>query len=499
TLMSVDVGTVFNGIGYTGFQPPDTIGASGYNYVIEMVNLTMRYYDKGGNQLLSTSLTSFFSPLGGVLQGSDPVIVFDTLTGQFAVGMLDYNTSNASRFDFAVSNDENPLDGWQYQRYNMNDGTGGFDFADYPKLGFNADGYFATFNMFPNLSRFDHVNSLAIDKATLTGNRQAVPGGSSNFTLVPAATLDANPGDPEWLVEANSGSGNVLKVYQAYTTGAPFLVGSIPVPSYSNPPTAAQKGSSTRITTIDDRLFNATMIYGQLLTSHTVSSGGVARARWYQIDTTQGDPYLFQEGEIDQGPGVYTYFPTIAMNYEGDIGLTFMESSSSEYLSMYVTGQSVYDWGSGAVQTPVVTHPGTGVYTSSRAGDYSGITVDAGDGYTFWAFNEYKGSGVWATGIANFGVSPNAAPVGGNGRSLQVAAFALPTAIPSATADSTSTTTSSTTTDQPATGADWLFRGVETEQADVVALGLQQDATVPVEVTGVTLADPDNLWNGTNL
>jgi hypothetical protein len=155
---------------------------------------------------------------------------------------------------------------------------------------------------------------------------------------------------------------------------------------------------------------NATMIHGQLLTDHTVSSGGVARARWYQIDTTQAAPYLYQWGEINQGDGVYTYFPSIAMNYNGDIGLTFMESSTSEYVSMYVTGQSVNDSGSGQTQDAVDVFAGTSYYTLGRAGDYSGISVDPSDSYTFWAANEYKGDRPWNTGIASFGVSPQTAP-----------------------------------------------------------------------------------------
>src|SRR5260370_9023244 len=94
----------------------------------------------------------------------------------------------------------------------MNDGVGGNEFADYPKLGYNADGWFASCNMFA--SSFNHVDTLAIDKATMTGNRRVVAGGTSNFTLAPAATLDANPGDPEWFVERNGSSSTLLKIYQ---------------------------------------------------------------------------------------------------------------------------------------------------------------------------------------------------------------------------------------------------------------------------------------------
>src|SRR5262249_11116437 len=117
TLLTVDVGAVFDGISYTGYYPPDTIAAAGYDYVIEAVNLTIQYYDKGGTLLFSTPLNSFFDPLGDVLSASDPVVTFDVLTGQFLVGMADSSLLNKlSRFDLAVSNDANPFDGWQFQR-----------------------------------------------------------------------------------------------------------------------------------------------------------------------------------------------------------------------------------------------------------------------------------------------------------------------------------------------------------------------------------------------
>src|SRR5262249_8143756 len=157
---------------------------------------------------------------------------------------------------------------------------------------------------------------------------------------------------------------------------------------------------------VGSRVLDAAYYGGLLVGAHTIGSGGIPRARWYEFDTTTTTPSLVQSGTIDQGPGVNTYFPTIEINYEYDLGLTFIESSSSEYMSIYMTVQSYTAFGSGTMQTPVVTHAGISRYTSSRAGDYSGISLDPADGYTFWAANEYKGNQSWNTGVAGFGVSP---------------------------------------------------------------------------------------------
>jgi hypothetical protein len=58
------------------------------------------------------------------------------------------------------------------------------------------------------------------------------------------------------------------------------------------------------------------------------------------------------------------------------------------------------------MQTPVLVKAGNATYTGSRAGDFSGITVDPSTGTSFWAANEYKGSSaLWTTWVANFSLS----------------------------------------------------------------------------------------------
>src|SRR5262249_35057039 len=141
TLLTVQSVANINGIGYTGVYPPDTIGAAGYNTVGEAVNLTVQFWDKFSHaSIYNRSLSSFFNALnlpgGNVLSLSDPVMTYDINNGQYVLGVLDYS-SNQSRFDLAVSFDDDPRDGWFGYRYDMNDGVGGFDFADYPKLGYN--------------------------------------------------------------------------------------------------------------------------------------------------------------------------------------------------------------------------------------------------------------------------------------------------------------------------------------------------------------------------
>ncbi len=130
---------------------------------------------------------------------------------------------------------------------------------------------------------------------------------------------------------------------------------------------------------------------------------GSVHARWYEFDTSGASPTLLQQGTIDPGPGVDTYYPAIAIAQGGAIGLTYMQSSPTEFMSVYVTARSPGD-AAGAMQAPVLVKAGEGTYGGSRAGDYAGISVDPVDN-SFWAVNEWARTptnAFWGTWIANF-------------------------------------------------------------------------------------------------
>ncbi len=421
-LLSVNVQSAFRG--QTGnpavLEPPDTITAAGPDVIVEK---------NSGAKLLQQDLKSFFnaSPLGGVLSQSDVVVAFDELAGRFVLGTLDFKlgataATSRSRFDFAVSNDSNPLDGFTLARYDMNDGAGGFDFADYPRIGYNADAWVISFNMFPALPTADiHVDTLAIDKSTLAGHRVEVPGGSSNFTMTPASMHDARPGDPMWFTESfspvgGSFGGNTISVVQmtnVLSNTPTFTITQVAVPDYFGFPFVfgLQPFSPFIINTDDSRMFNSAMRFGQIVAAQAVVDfdNFATHVRWYQFDTTGDAPILAQMGNINQGLNVNTYYPSIDINMAGDLGMTFMESSDSEYMSMYVTGRKKAD-PLNTMQQPVLVFAGHDVYQGGRAGDYSGTTVDPVDGITFWSANEYKPQDAgWGTGIASFSIN-NAAP-----------------------------------------------------------------------------------------
>src|SRR3954471_7025047 len=190
----------------------------------------------------------------------------------------------------------------------------------------------------------------------------------------------------------------------------------ITVADYGAPPNAPQAGVLTAINTLDNRILSVDWRAGRLVAAHNIGAAGLTQARWYEFDTSARAPKLAQQGTIAPGTGIHTFFPAIAVAANGDIGMTFMQSSAEEFPSMYVTGRLAAA-PPGTMETPNVAKAGGGPLgacdSTCRAGDYSAITVDPNFNNRFCAVNEYGPDdtvNVWGTWIACFTISAPADP-----------------------------------------------------------------------------------------
>ena len=427
SLPSVTVGVSVAGIdgahSSCGCQPPDGAVAAGPSNIMEAVNTALEIRDKSGNLLSGpTALSTFFSGHGfSVNAQSDPVILFDESVvnssgpnGRFIVLILDFtSTSSPDHLDIAISNDADATHGFTNFRQ-IAIGEGSF-FADQPRLGINADAYFVQFNMFSTSSGlYEHPQVLTIQKSTF------ISGGlttfhhdlsSSLFSVDPADMHGAVTGGPEYYVTEGAVQNQIAVITETNVlSNTPTdSTTNIGVTSYVQPPAAPQRPSGT-VTTNDSRMMNAVWRNNILVATHTVGTGSPqeAHARWYQFSTSGSTPTLTMSGEINPGSGIATYFPSVEIDSNNDIGMTYIESSSTEFVSMYVTGRTPSD-PTGTMETGVRTLAGTATYGGSRMGDYSGIGVDPSNPTTFWAENEFinnSGAGSWATGIASFSLAP---------------------------------------------------------------------------------------------
>jgi hypothetical protein len=226
-------------------------------------------------------------------------------------------------------------------------------------------------------------------------------------------------------------TGNV-PLYQFTFVPDPSTGGNHPWNNGDTNNNALQAGSSAfpnpgLIDTNDTRIDSAVWatVNGQqhLVLTQTVEDPAdptTAKARWYDFNTTGvTDPSvavpLYQSGEINPGAGVFTYFPSAAIDPAGDIGMTYLQSSASQLFTMYVTGKTLSESGMETGVPIINDSPLAGPDGSPhRAGDYSGTVVDISSTGTrmnsFWSANQYASGGNWATALENFSISSTVQP-----------------------------------------------------------------------------------------
>jgi hypothetical protein len=231
--------------------------------------------------------------------------------------------------------------------------------------------------------------------------------------MPPAQMHKDNKGGVEWFVstDGTDAGGKTIRVTKMtnYLSNTPnFTYTSLPVTEYRYAGRADQPGGS--VTTFPNTTTTQVHYYnGRLVTamaSATAADGFVyPKGLYYQIDvngTGVVKPRLIKEGVIDPGQGVAVQMPSVVEDQQGNLGLTWMESSNTEYLSMWVG--NLYTNGKFSAQPAA---PGLGFfYANFRIGDYSTIVVDPSDRKIFWSVNEYIGTdgdtNIWRTYITSF-------------------------------------------------------------------------------------------------
>ncbi len=422
----------------------DTHMAAGPNHLVEVTNRQVAFIQKDtGNIQFSESMLNFFAPVNPVAPFLfDPKVTYDELAGRFIVVDLNIGPigNDVSYLLLAVSDDANPMGQWEMHRIDVEDPGQQEDFfADFPGLGWDADAIYVTMNMFGyETEAHDHLSIITIEKASVLDKDNSTityfdadRPGPQHFTMQPAVMHGAGPGDPMYFVEGHGSEGpgreiTVVRMTNKLSASPTFTDFRVQVPHYDEAPDATQPGGLDLVMH-GTRLFNVAWRGNHLVTAHNTGTSGsdkVAHARWYEFDTSGPEPTLIQSGEIDPGPRIHTYLPSIEIAPNFDIGMTFMQSSATEFMSMYVTSRKAGD-PLGTMQAPVRVKAGeatfrvltdTGFDLGRVPGDYGGISIDPDDD-TFWAAHEYATAthpppqpggftANWGTWIANFSISP---------------------------------------------------------------------------------------------
>ena len=438
--------------GGTVFIPPDPIGAVGPDHLVSIVNASIEWHSRAGikqhsqglgSGVSGTSLDSFFAPLIPVNFLFDPKVIYDQHAGRFVVVALERqdvtrgDPVDTSRILLAVSDDTDPNGTWYFHAINSMVNLGGLDrWADYPGFSVDEEAVYITNNMFAfGLGGSGYGGSLLwiVDKGLGSGgfydggatgvavyDAVDLSGAATGTQFQPAHVFGAGGvpgvGNPGTFLVAYSGLSNgIQEVLSIIRVDDPLGISGGPVFSHQfvgvghidDPflpmPDAPQAGTATLVETNDRRALQAVWRDNSLWTTAQVVpvsgvDAGQATAHWWELDTSSlASISVVQQGDVggeDIAPGTHTFFPSIAVDGNGNMGIGFAASAPTIFPSAAYTGRLSSE-PPGTVQPTEILAMGQDVYVRTfgtgrnRWGDYSGIAVDPLDDMTFCAFNEY--------------------------------------------------------------------------------------------------------------
>ena len=466
----------FDGIPFPGVgcncAPPDTNGAVGQTQYVQIVNEGYQVFDKatGASVLGPNSIASIWNGFGGVCQSGgkgDPVLLYDHLANRWLVSQFAGSGSAVTDECVAISTTSDATG--SYYRYGFHLGT---NFFDYPHLGVWPDAYYMSMNVFnaagtsylgPQPFAFDRTKMLAGQPATfvspvgpLGGSVDAfLPADIDGSRLPPAGAPNTFVGFPGQASNPN---------YTTYHFHVNFVTpASSTFTTFANPPAAGftalcpssracvpQNGvtSANYLDGIGDRLMFrlAYRNFGDhesVVGNYTVSSGGVAGVRWFELRNVTAGPVTVYQQSTYQPDTTWRWMGSAAMDGQGNLAIGFSASSSSVHPQLRYAGRLATDPLNTLTQGEAHLFDGAGSQTGSgnRWGDYSSLTIDPVDDATFWYTNEYYSSTTsynWRTRIGSFKLATgNPTPTPTATATSRPSATPTPTPIVSATPTAT--------------------------------------------------------------
>jgi hypothetical protein len=420
------VTSLFPGIGATGWNPPDPHIAVGPNHVVEIVNMSVAFFDKNTGvktfqQLINTS-GGFFGSVGASDFVFDPKAFFDPVTQRFFILGLDRRTSpRESKLCIGVSDDANPDGIWYKYRVEAKIIVGTTEYwMDYPSYACNKDALVVCGNMFGFSGGFAGVQFVVLPKAPLLTGAAATAFSIRDASGSSAQVGQTNDPNVDVIYGARVSTSTSFVIYALRNlTGTPTVTTtSTAVPSFTPLQRDAWSTNGRTFWTVDSRLFNVIYRNGRLYTTHHTSFSSSDQrntVRWYEIATNGwpngGTPALLQAGMVPGGVGEDTFFPAINVNKLGDISLLYGRSSTAITGDMMYTARKASD-PPGTMGVPVVLHsslnPNYGGNGQNRWGDYFSVQIDPND-WGFWGVGMVGNeTGVWQTHIRSWMVSlPN--------------------------------------------------------------------------------------------
>jgi fibronectin type III domain protein len=424
----------FNGIQFPGVAcncaPPDTVGEVGATQYVQMVNEGFQVFDKttGASQLGPSGISTIWQGFGGVCElngNGDPVVLYDQLADRWVISQFaGSSVPNDECVAISATSDATGA----YHRYDFHLGS---NFFDYPHLSVWPDAYYMSMNVFNSFgTSFLGPQPFAFDRAKMLQGLPAtfvtpgITGGPLEETYLPADLDGSNlppVGAPATFTQwPGGGAYRVFHFHADFATPANSsftLFASVPAAGFTQlcaltRSCVPQLNTTSRLDAIADRMMFRTTYrnfgtHESVVGNYTVSSGGVAGIRWFELrDVTAGPVTVAQESTY-QPDTTWRWMGSAAMDRDGNLAIGYSASSASIFPEIRYAGRLATDPPNTLAQAETTLFAGTGSQTgtSSRWGDYSALTIDPVDDCTFWFTTEYyatTSSFNWRTRIGSF-------------------------------------------------------------------------------------------------
>lgn len=425
-----------------GGFPPDPGVAVGPNHVVLVSNFSWKAVDRTGNTARgATRFVDWFRNQGITANYFfNPKIVYRD--GHFYIVVDWFDTINIqSRILISVSQTSDPNGGWcNFAINGMVGGTGRGDngaYADYPNVGITGNGlYIATDHYLPGtatkglyqLSMLSVFRRSDLESCNGTVARQYTSffneDGFRSYVMQPVVDYDAGGNDAFYMVNSFVPFEHVDSRTTVWRLNDPF--GANPTWSrwtlatgrVSNPPDAAQPGTTSKLPTFDATILSAVRRGGVLWTVqstgvwNSAASCTIASIYWMSINapasTNPGvGPSLQQDGYYGSGDcNDYYYLPALAIDGNGDMGMVFNRSGTGVYAEIRYTGRSASDApGTLAPSKLLVASPSV-IEDRWRWGSYSSAAADPADPGQVWVAAEYlKAHNSWGMRVGQLQLS----------------------------------------------------------------------------------------------
>ncbi|HZH86909.1 MAG TPA: T9SS type A sorting domain-containing protein [Brumimicrobium sp.] len=400
----------FNGM--NGAFPPDPSGAVSDDYYVQAVNTAYRVYNLDGTPVTGIIQLSSLWPSSS--NSGDPIVMFDRHAERFIVTQFQ---TGSNEILFAVSETSDPTGAYHLYSFSFS------SFPDYPKYSVWSDGYYMTSNTSgKDVVAFERDKMLLGDP-TASMISMDLPNFYSDYGFKSVLPADADGDlppygtpislflfqDDAWSSAISNDHIKILKMSVDWNTPGNSSI-SIDQEINTSPFDAVfnsywddieQKGTTQRLDAIAS-VFNYRAqylkwpSYNTVLLCNVVDIDGslTAGIRWYELrqDADNMDWVLHQEGTYAINDGNSRFLGSIAMDYNGNIGMGYSVSGPTEYPSLAATGRFSNDpLGEFTFSETFAIKGGRYQSGGNRYGDYSHMSLSP-DGQEFWYTGEYIAS-----------------------------------------------------------------------------------------------------------